>query len=165
MESPEPSARRRTAFQEERARLFASPQAKAASASSSTTANDAASLQESLARTQRLLKQELERVSRVASAIDQDGKLLNKTMDQHQTMNVKKAKHALTALEREQQKEHNILVASIIFFWSVVAYVLWGRVLTHVPFFDRTIQWLAKLVQVPVSKAMEATNQFRRTER
>lgn len=151
---------RRVAFREERARLFDLPR----KSGQSSTANDAASLHQSLCRTQKLLSQELERVSRVASVIDEDGKLLDKTMGHHQTMNIKKAKKALTALEREQQKEHRILLASIAFFWCVVAYVLWGRILTHVPFFDRTIHLISSLIQIPVQKAMEASNQFRHTE-
>jgi hypothetical protein len=153
METSERSAstHRRTAFQEERARLFDRPR----KTSQSSTANDAAGLQESLARTHRLLAQELERVSHVASAIEHDGKILDQTMSHHQTMNVIQAKKALTALEREQQKEQRILLASIIFFWCVVAYVLWGRILTHVPLFDRTVQLLTRLVEFPLRKAME----------
>ncbi|GKY93852.1 hypothetical protein MPSEU_000352100 [Mayamaea pseudoterrestris] len=161
MKTFERNTSRRTTFQEERARLFATP---TSSSSKSSIANDAASLQQSLARTQKLLSQELERVSHVASAIEQDGKVLDKTMTQHQTMNVKQAKKALTALEREQQKEQRILMASVFFFWCVVAYVLWGRILTHVPLFDRTIQLLSKLVQLPLRKVIETTNQFRQTE-
>src|SRR5689334_3529022 len=120
-------SQRRTTFQEERARLLARPSSssKSPKSPSSSTANDAASLQQSLARTQRLLAQELERVSHVASAIEQDGRILDETMGHHQTMNVRQAKRALTALEREQRKEQRILVASIVFFWCVVAYVLW----------------------------------------
>jgi hypothetical protein len=160
VEASDQAIRRQKSFQEERARLFASP----TNAKSSSTANDAATLQESLTRTQKLLQQELDRVSNVASALEQDGKILDKTMSHHQTLNVKQAKQALTALEREQEKERRILMASIIFFWCVVAYVLWGRILTHVPFFDQAIHLVTKLVRVPLNKAVEATNTFRQTE-
>lgn len=110
--------------------------------SSSNTAVEAASIQNSLSRTQHLLKNELSRVSQVASAIDEDGKVLNQTMDTHKSLNVKKAKNALTSLQRAQQHEQRVLLASIIFFWSVVIYILCVRIILHIPFVDRLISSL-----------------------
>ena len=104
-----------------------------------STASEAAAIQQSLNRTQALLKNELERVAHVASTIDDDGKHLQETMQSHQTMNVSSAKKALTSLERAQQREQRILIASIVFFWLVVFYIFLWRVLLHLPFFDRLL--------------------------
>lgn len=109
------------------------------SSSKNATAAEAASIQNSLSRTQRLLSHELNRVSQVGKAIDEDGKVLEETMKTHQTLNVKKAKNALTSLQRAQQREQQVLMASIIFFWSVVAYILFVRVVMHIPFVDRLL--------------------------
>jgi ribosomal protein L16 Arg81 hydroxylase len=105
----------------------------------STTVSEAAAIQQSLNRTQLLLKHELERVAHVASTIDDDGKHLQETMHSHQTMNVSSAKKALTSLERAQQREQRILIASLVFFWSVVFYIFLWRVLLHLPFADRIL--------------------------
>lgn len=107
---------------------------------SSSTAAEAASIQTSLSRTQRLLQNELNRVSQVATAIAEDGKMLKDTQDTHQSLNVKKAKKALTSLQRAQQREHQILLASIVFFWSVVFYILFVRVVMHIPFVEEILQ-------------------------
>jgi hypothetical protein len=112
------------------------------SGSTSNTAAEAASIQTSLSRTQNLLKNELNRVSQVATAIEEDGKLLQDTKDTHQSLNVKKAKKALTSLQRAQQQEYRILLASIIFFWTVVFYILFVRVVMHIPFVDEILQSL-----------------------
>lgn len=103
------------------------------------TASEAAAIQQSLQRTKSLLQQELDRVSHVASTIDQDGKLLDETMNDHKTMNVSKAKKALTALERAQQQERRVLMMSVAFFWFAVFYVMWCRVLIRIPFLDRVL--------------------------
>lgn len=108
-------------------------------ATASSTAAEAASIQNSLLRTQHLLQNELGRTSQVASAIDQDGKLLQDTKQTHDTLNVKKAKSALTSLQRAQQKEQRVLLASIVFFWFVVVYILFVRVIMHIPFVDRLL--------------------------
>jgi hypothetical protein len=109
------------------------------STKNTSTASEAAAIQQSLNRTQALLKNELERIAHVASTIDDDGKHLQETMQSHQTMNVSSAKKALTSLERAQQREQRILIASIVFFWSVVFYIILWRVLLHLPFFDRLL--------------------------
>lgn len=133
---------RNVAFADNRSQLLSTPRQKR----KSSTANEAAGIQQSLSRTHRLLEMELSRVSHVAQAIETDERLLKETMHDHQTMNVKSAKKALTALEREQQKEQRVLAASVVFFWLVVVYVLWGRVLTRLPFFDRTMALLFQIV-------------------
>jgi len=113
-----------------------------------STANEAASIQQSLSRTQNLLKNELDRVTGVASAIDDDGKLLQDTMDTHQSMNVAGAKKALTSLERAQQREHMILMASVAFFWLVVLFVMWQRIISKLPLIDTFMVSLAKLLHL-----------------
>lgn len=100
---------------------------------------EAASIQNSLSRTQTLLQNELSRVSQVASAIDEDGKVLEETMNTHHSLDVRKAKKALTSLQRAQQREQRVLTASILFFWSVVFYILWVRILLHIPYVDRLV--------------------------
>jgi Sec20 len=115
---------------------------------SNTTTSQAASIQQSLRRTQALLQNELERVSNVANAIEDDGKLLKETMHAHQTLNVSGAKKALTSLQRAQQHEHRVLLASVVFFWTVVAYILWCRVLLHIPFVDRIVPAIHGLLNI-----------------
>jgi Sec20 len=119
---------------------YPSSSSKSNSRSGNATAMEAAGIQMSLERTQLLLKQELERVSHVASTIDQDGKLLDETTNLHQQMNVKGAKKALSSLERAQQRQRRVLQCSLVFFWTVVFYIAWERVLTRLPFVDRVLQ-------------------------
>jgi hypothetical protein len=104
------------------------------------TAVEAASIQTSLSRTQGLLKNELQRISQVSTAIEEDGKLLQTTKDTHLSLNVKQAKHALTSLQRAQQQEYRVLLSSIVFFWTVVAYILFVRVIMHIPFVAGILQ-------------------------
>lgn len=107
--------------------------------SSSSTAMEAASIQNSLTRTQHLLKSELSRTNQLNTAIEDDGKVLNDTLNTHQTMDVSKAKKALTKLQLAQQREQRVLMAAIIFFWTVVFYILFVRVIMHIPFVDSLI--------------------------
>lgn len=88
----------------------------------------------SLRRTQGLLHQELERTQQVASAINQDGKVLEETKKDHKEMkdDIKGAKGALSGLEREKQKERLILMAAVAFFYVTALYVLWTRI--RIPF-------------------------------
>jgi hypothetical protein len=126
----------RAALFEETTMKRRSPQKKS---SSRNTALEAASIQNSLSRTQTLLQNELSRVSQVASAIDEDGKVLEETMNTHHSLDVRKAKKALTSLQRAQRREQRVLMASIFFFWSVVFYILWVRILLHIPYVDRLV--------------------------
>ena len=115
---------------------------KKSSATSNNTASEAAAIQQSLGRTQALLRHELERVSHVASTIESDGKVLQETMQDHKTMDVSKAKKSLTALERAQQNERRVLMLSVGFFWVVLFYVMWCRVLIRIPFLDQILDLL-----------------------
>jgi hypothetical protein len=126
-------------FREDRSKLFERNGIKRGKPFSSNTASEAANIQKSLHRTQALLKNELERVSQVASAIEDDGKMLQETMSDQQTLNVSSAKKALTSLQRAQQREQRVLMASIVFFYGVVFYILWCRLLIRIPFADRLL--------------------------
>jgi hypothetical protein len=126
-------------FREDRTKLFERNGIKRGKGLSSNTASEAANIQKSLHRTQALLKNELERVSKVASAIDDDGKMLQDTMTDQQSLNVSSAKKALTSLQRAQQREQRVLMASIVFFYGVVFYILWCRLLIRIPFADRLL--------------------------
>ena len=94
-----------------------------------STADEARSINKSLQRTQALLQQELERVSHVSEAIDADGRLLSQTQSHQQNMNdtVKGANAALRILQLQQRKESLVLSASVVFFYTTVAYVVWTR--------------------------------------
>jgi len=104
------------------------------------SASEAASIQQSLSRTRALLQNELDRVAGVSNAIETDKKLIDETLQRHKTMDVGGARKALTALERAQQFERRVLAASVAFFWSVVAYILWCRVVSKLPFVDLAIR-------------------------
>lgn len=110
------------------------------SLSTNATASEAAAIQESLSRTQKLLQAELSRVATVQNAIDDDEKILRKTMDTQKSLNVKGAKRALTELERAKQYEQRILAASVAFFWLVVAYIVWCRILIRLPLVERSLR-------------------------
>ncbi|CAB9510597.1 expressed unknown protein [Seminavis robusta] len=107
---------------------------------SSSTASEAQSIQQSLQRTQNLLKNELDRVSQVVDVIDQDGKLLEETKDEYQSMDVSGAANALNSLKQAQQQEQRVLMASVLFFFSVVFYIMWERVLIKLPFVERIVK-------------------------
>ena len=99
-----------------------------------STADEARSITKSLRRTQALLAQELERVSHVSEAIDEDGKLLQKTKTHQHIMNdtAKDANAALRNLELQQRKETLVLMTAVFFFYAVAFYVLWTRI--RIPF-------------------------------
>jgi hypothetical protein len=123
-------------FQQDRNKLFSENlriRRRPTVATNSTT-SEAAAIQESLSRTQKLLQSELGRVAAVQNAIQDDEQILRKTMDTQKNLQVAGAKRALTELERAQQHEHRVLMASILFFWTVVFYILWCRVLCRLPF-------------------------------
>jgi hypothetical protein len=100
----------------------------------SSTASEAQGIQKSLMRTQLLLKNESQRVSNLSAAIDEDGKRLQETMDHHKSFNTRNAQKALKGLERAQQQEQRILMASVSFFVFAVFYVMWSRVLAKFGF-------------------------------
>jgi hypothetical protein len=114
--------------------------------STNATASEAVAIQESLRRTQNLLKSELVRVAAVQNAIQDDEEILKKTMDTQKSLKVKGAKRALTELERAQQHEQRVLMASIILFWSVVLYIFWCRIISRMPLLDQFVFLLQKLL-------------------
>jgi hypothetical protein len=116
-------------------------------AASNATASEAAAIQQSLSRTQKLLQAELARVAAVQTAIEGDERLLRETMHTHKTLNVAGAKKALTELERAEQKERRVLAASILFFWSSVFYVVWCRILSRIPFLDRLVNMIPIILE------------------
>lgn len=95
----------------------------------SSTASEAQKIQKSLLKTKHLLKNELNRVSNITTAIEEDGKVLEQTMDHHKSLNTKNAQRALNALQRAQAHEKRVLNASILLFVIVVLYIMWSRVL------------------------------------
>mmetsp|Transcript_33425 Transcript_33425/g.50419 ORF Transcript_33425/g.50419 Transcript_33425/m.50419 type:complete len:117 (+) Transcript_33425:242-592(+) len=100
----------------------------------SSAADDARSVTKSLFRTQALLQQELERVSHVSNAINEDGNMLSKTKSHQHEMNdtTKGANTALRNLKIQQQKEKIVLILSFAFFFATALFVLWTRV--RIPF-------------------------------
>lgn len=118
--------------------LFSVRQAKK---SASTTASEAQSIQRSLMRTQGLLKNELQRVSQLGNVIEEDEHVLRRTMDDHKSLNTRNAQKALTALERAQRQEQQILMMSMSFFFLVVFYVMWSRVLIKFDFISFLWSW------------------------
>jgi len=108
---------------------------------SNNTVSEAVTIQQSLQRTQDRLQSELERVSNIATAIDDDGKALEDTMTDQKSLNTKKAARALRELERAQQLEQTYLTLAIVFFWCCFAYVMWCRVLVRIPFVDRIVDY------------------------
>merc|ERR1711865_646616 len=95
---------------------------KSSSGGSSTWASEAQKIQKSLLKTQQLLKNELNRVSNITNVIEEDGNILQQTMDEHKSLNTKKAQKALTSLEGAQQHEQRLIYLSILFFGVTVFY-------------------------------------------
>ena len=92
-------------------------------------------------RTQNLLKNELHRVSQLGSTIEEDGNVLQQTMVDHKSLNIRKAHKALTSLERAQRQEQRILMLSVSFFFVVAFYVMWSRVLIKFDFVSVLWSW------------------------
>eukprot|EP00934_Nitzschia_sp_Nitz4_P004950 Nitzschia sp. Nitz4//scaffold397_size11424//10631//11035//NITZ4_009045-RA/size11424-processed-gene-0.7-mRNA-1//-1//CDS//3329550296//4940//frame0 len=111
-------------------------------ANTSSTASEAQSIQKSLMRTQDLLKNELQRVSHLGSAIEEDGHVLLQAMDQHKSINTRNAQKALTALQRAQRHEQRVLMSSVFFFLLVAFYILWARVLITVDIVSMLWSWM-----------------------
>ena len=104
------------------------------SSSNNNTASEAQKIQKSLLKTKHLLQNELHRVTNITNVIEEDGHILEKTMDEHKSLNTKKAQSALTSLERAQQHEQRVLNGSILIFILTVLYILWCRVLIKLDF-------------------------------
>ena len=102
--------------------------------SNNNTASEAQKIQKSLLKTKQLLQNELHRVTNITNVIEEDGHILEKTMDEHKSLNTKKAQSALTSLERAQQHEQRVLNGSILIFILTVSYIIWCRVLIKLDF-------------------------------
>jgi len=108
----------------------------------SSTASEAQKIRKSLLKTQHLLANELNRVSTITNAIEEDGNILKETMDHHKSLSTKNAQHALTALQRAQANEQRLLNASIVVFLTVVTYSMWSRVLIKFDLISIVLEWL-----------------------
>ena len=108
----------------------------------SSTASEAQKIQKSLLKTQHLLKNELNRVSNITTAIEEDGNILQQTMDTQKSLNTKNAQRALTALQRAQAHEKIALNASILVFVAVVLYIMWSRVLYKFDLISVVLDWI-----------------------
>jgi len=108
----------------------------------SSTASEAQRIQKSLLKTQHLLKNELNRVSTITNAIEEDGDILQQTMDHHKSLNTKNAHQALTALQRAQAHEQRVLNASVFVFGIVVLHIVWSRVLIKFDFVSIVLDWI-----------------------
>ena len=77
-----------------------------------------------------MMEQELSRVSSLSSAIQDDGALLDDAKSEHVGMGgtMKGARGMLNKLKRQDVRDAFVLRAAVIFYWVVVAYVLWTRI-------------------------------------
>jgi flagellar biosynthesis chaperone FliJ len=110
--------------------------------SSGSTASEAQRIQQSLMKTQSLLKNELHRVTHLTNAIDDDERLLRETMNEHKSLNTKQASRALTSLQRAQRHEQNVLYVSVLLYVVVVFYILWSRVLIKFDFVSIVLDYI-----------------------
>jgi hypothetical protein len=109
------------------------------SSSSSNTKQEAQDIQKSLLRTRGLLQNELQRVYSINQTIEQDGQILEKTLGDHKSLATKQASKALKALKDAQRQEQRVFNASIVFFMTVVLYVMWSRVFIKLDFISPII--------------------------
>jgi hypothetical protein len=81
-----------------------------------------------------MMAQEIERVSTLNTTITDDGTLLHDTKEEHAGMGgtLQGARSMMRKLGRQDVRDAIILRCAIIFYWMVVAYVLWSRI--KVPF-------------------------------
>ena len=81
-----------------------------------------------------MMQQELNRISNVSESIDNDGKVLKMTKDEHLGLKggIKGAKGSLGRLKLKEKEDEIVFWASVGFFYAVVLYVLWTRI--RIPF-------------------------------
>lgn len=81
-----------------------------------------------------MMEQELNRVSSLSTTIAEDGNMLNDAKNEHVGMGgtMKGAKGMLGKLKRQDVRDAFILRGAVVFYWVVVAYVIWSRI--KVPF-------------------------------
>jgi hypothetical protein len=77
-----------------------------------------------------MMAQELDRVSNLNTTIRDDGALLHDAKEEHLGMGgtMKGARGVMKKLARQDVRDAIILRCAIIFYWFVVAYVLWSRI-------------------------------------
>lgn len=94
----------------------------------------AQSVTTSLLHTKSMMEQELSRVSNLSSTIQEDGALLTDAKNEHVGLGgtMKGARGTLNKLKRQDVWDAFVLRMAIIFYWVVVAYVLWTRI--KIPF-------------------------------
>jgi hypothetical protein len=80
------------------------------------------------------MEQELSRVSSLSTTIEEDGTLLSDAKNEHVGMGgtMKGARGMLNKLKRQDVRDAFVLRGAVLFYWGVVAYVLWSRI--KVPF-------------------------------
>ncbi len=88
----------------------------------------------SLMRTKEMMKNELQRVSDVSSALQDDEKKLKDTRAEHERMGggVKDARYALGWLKVKEKEDVIVFWSAVVFFYCVVLYVMWTRI--RIPF-------------------------------
>lgn len=77
---------------------------------------------------------ELDRVSSLNTAIEDDGAMLRNARDEHADMGgtMSGARRVMGRLGRQDVRDAVILRCAVAFYWTVVVYVLWTRF--EVPF-------------------------------
>ena len=100
----------------------------------STAAEDAKTIHDSLLRSKALLSQELDRVNTLNQTIDNDNKILMETNSSHLFLGniVTGAKSALRQLKSQENRDMVLLWSSVMFFYSIVLYIVWTRI--RIPF-------------------------------
>mmetsp|Transcript_24032 Transcript_24032/g.51873 ORF Transcript_24032/g.51873 Transcript_24032/m.51873 type:complete len:135 (-) Transcript_24032:597-1001(-) len=96
--------------------------------------HQAQSITSALLRTKNMMSQEIDRVTTLNTTIHDDGALLAGAKEEHAGMGgtMKGARSMMRKLGRQDVRDAIILRCAIIFYWVVVAYVLWSRI--KVPF-------------------------------
>ena len=81
-----------------------------------------------------MMEQELSRVSNLSSTIEEDGALLTNAKNEHVGLGgtMKGVRGTLNKLKRQDVRDALVLRLAIMFYWMVVAYVLWTRI--KIPF-------------------------------
>ena len=110
------------------------PRRRPAAPQNDSASRTAQSITSSLLNTKSMMEQELSRVSSLSSTIQEDGDLLKDAKSEHVGMGgtMKGAKGTLNKLKRQDLRDAFVLKVAVIFYWTVVAYVLWSRI--KVPF-------------------------------
>lgn len=116
-----------TITQQKKTQLFTTDSSAKGPASA---AQDAILITKSLQRTRNMMHQELNRLQAVSETIDQDGRKINQTKDEHLGMKggIQGAKGSLGRLKLKEREDQIIFWSSVVYFFAVVFYVLWTRI-------------------------------------